>query len=188
MEKNFTLSLQKILKYEGGFTNHPLDKGGPTNLGITLDTLKKYYIEYDYGDLDGDDDIDIDDIRILNTQEKVAPIYKKYYWDKMRLDEFPSKIDFLMFDFGVNSGPKNAIKILQKGLSKQYKIEIDGKLGPMTMACVINASIDKLIFDMIYFREDFYRKIVSSNPSQSVFLKGWLNRLSMVSEEVKEFE
>jgi lysozyme family protein len=28
-----------ILKWEGGYANHPLDKGGPTNKGIILTTF-----------------------------------------------------------------------------------------------------------------------------------------------------
>ncbi len=188
MQENFDLSLIKILKYEGGFSNHPNDKGGPTNEGITLATLKEFYKEYDYGDLDGDQDIDIDDILLLDTPEEAAPIYKKYYWDKMHLDSFPAGVDFLMFDFGVNSGPKNAIRILQRALNRQNsKLEVDGSLGPNTFNCVDISGHELLIGDMLKERDIFYRKIVSNDQSQSIFLKGWLNRLAKVKQEVNKF-
>jgi len=187
MRETFEKALPKILKYEGGYSNHPLDKGGPTNLGITLSTVQHFYEDYDYGDLDGDGDIDIDDIKLLDTPEEAAPIYKKYYWDKMRLDEFPAGIDFLMFDFGVNSGPKNAIKILQRALNMQsYGLEVDGLLGARTLFCTNSCVRDTLILYMIIQREDFYNRIVTNNPSQQVFYNGWMNRLRRVSQEVWE--
>ena len=31
-----------ILKWEGGFANHPKDKGGATNKGITIATFRQY--------------------------------------------------------------------------------------------------------------------------------------------------
>ncbi len=189
MKENFLPSLTKVLQYEGGYTNHPLDKGGPTNLGITLSTLKQFYDEYDYGDLDGDGDVDINDIKMLNTLELAAPIYKKYYWDKMKLDLFPSGPDFLMFDFGVNSGPRNAIKILQRSLNRYTNnaIDVDGVLGPQTMNKINNTNPKILVDSMLKERNIFYNKLISLNPSQEVFRKGWFNRLDRVSKEVQEF-
>jgi lysozyme family protein len=188
MKENFDLSLEKVLQYEGGFSNHPKDRGGPTNQGITLSTMRDFYSEYDYGDLDGDGDIDIDDVLLLDTPEEAAPIYKKYYWDKMMLDDCPAGIDFLLFDFGVNSGPRNAVKILQKALNRQgAMVDIDGVLGMVTFGAVAMADMEQLIPDMLKERDIFYRKIVASNPEQEVFLKGWMNRLADVRLSVQEF-
>lgn len=189
MKKNFDAALEEVLRYEGGFTNHPLDKGGPTNLGITLGNLKDFHDEYDYGDLDGDGDIDIQDIILMDTKEEAAPIYKKYYWDRMSLDSYPARIDFLMFDFGVNSGPRNAGKILQRALNRQADevLLVDGAVGPKTLMYLDLANLDTLIADMLMERDRFYRQIVENNPSQAAFLKGWLNRLSNVAGEVREF-
>lgn len=36
------LIVPKILKWEGGYVNHPFDKGGPTNKGITIETYESY--------------------------------------------------------------------------------------------------------------------------------------------------
>ena len=33
---NYDASLARVLKHEGGYTNHPSDPGGPTNFGITI--------------------------------------------------------------------------------------------------------------------------------------------------------
>ena len=31
-----------IERFEGGYTNHPADRGGPTNMGITRAALSEY--------------------------------------------------------------------------------------------------------------------------------------------------
>jgi lysozyme family protein len=45
MDRNFARSLTLVLKHEGGFVNHPNDPGGPTNLGITIATYRRFTTE-----------------------------------------------------------------------------------------------------------------------------------------------
>ena len=189
MKENFEKSLGFILKYEGGFSNQEFDKGSATNMGITLKTLQNFDKQFDYGDFDHDGDVDIDDIRLLDTPEEAAPIYKKYFWDAMKLDDYPSRIDFILFDFGVNSGPKNAVKLLQRALNKLqgYSLMIDGIAGPKTKEIVKKVDVGLLIRGLLNERDIFYRKIVAVNPSQEIFLKGWLNRVSQLAVDVRTF-
>ena len=42
MKENFEIALKALLKHEGGFSNHPADPGGMTNLGVT----KKVWEEF----------------------------------------------------------------------------------------------------------------------------------------------
>lgn len=189
MKENFKPALYKVLKHEGGFSHYPMDKGGPTNLGVTLATLRNFYADYDYGDLDGDGDIDINDIRLLDTMEKAAPVYKKYFWDRMKLDAFPSGIDFLMFDFGVNSGPQNAFKLLQRALNQANSVAlvVDGIIGKKTREEVKRADIWALIKALLNERDVFYRKIIARDHSQEKFLNGWLNRVAKLAVDVRTF-
>ena len=189
MKENFEKALLNILRYEGKFSNVKSDRGGATNQGITLKTLRQYHRETGYGDFDHDDDVDIDDILLLDTPEKAAPIYKKYFWDAMKLDDFPNRIDFILFDFGVNSGPKNAFKILQRALNKMGCSigEVDGIVGRKTKEALEKADKGLLIRYLLNERDIFYRKIVAANPSQEVFLKGWLNRIASLAVDVRSF-
>jgi len=166
MKENFEHALENILKFEGGYSNHPLDKGGPTNEGITLATLQDYYEDYDYGDFDDDGAITVNDIKALDTPEEAAPIYKTYYWDKMMLDLMPGGVDFLMFDFGVNSGPKNATRILQRAINRtniSNPITVDGILGNHTFDCMMSIPVRILVSDMIAERDAFYNKFNESD-------------------------
>src|SRR5690242_18712533 len=102
MDKNYDEALKRVLAHEGGYTNHPDDPGGPTNWGITIWDARKYWKR----------DADADDVRAMPL-EVAKRIYKSKYWDAMRCDELPSGIDYAVFDFGVNSGPTRALKVLE---------------------------------------------------------------------------
>ncbi|MEI6901359.1 MAG: glycosyl hydrolase 108 family protein, partial [Bacteroidota bacterium] len=71
----------EILQYEGGFVNDPLDKGGATNMGVTIATWQK--VGYDK---DGDGDIDIDDIRLLSKEDAII-VLKLNYWNRWKADQ-----------------------------------------------------------------------------------------------------
>ena len=70
----------KIAKWEGGFVKDKLDKGGATNMGITLATWKQTGF-----DKDGDGDIDEQDIKLLNSSD--FKVILKKYWDKWQADK-----------------------------------------------------------------------------------------------------
>ena len=188
MKENFDKSLGFVLADEGKFSDIPADRGGPTNQGITLKTLVNYHAHFDYGDMDNDGDVDINDIRLLDEPEETAPIYKKWFWDVVRGDSLPAGIDYLTFDGAVNHGPKNAGIFLQRALNRWgLNLKIDGSIGPVTIKAVIGHGGSELVRDILRERDIFYRKIVSCDPSQEKFFKGWMNRLSRVAVNARTF-
>lgn len=86
----FEEAIKIILKHEGGYVNHPKDPGGETNFGIT----KRFYPDLVISKL---------------TKEEATRIYKRDYWERMKIDElYPEKAKLLVFDCAVNQGPKRA--------------------------------------------------------------------------------
>jgi lysozyme family protein len=168
-----------VLDNEGGYAEHPSDPGGPTFWGISLRYLKGLG---EKGDIDGDGDIDADDVREL-TREQAMEFYRKNFWDKLKLDKIESQaVATRVLDMAVNMGPRGAVKIAQRaynGLVKdddETKLKVDGKLGPKTRAALDRFDPVEMMAALRAEHAEFYRQLVKRNPNLEVFLAGWLRR------------
>lgn len=158
----------KIAKWEGGFVNDKTDRGGATNMGITIHTWRS--VGYDK---DGDGDIDAQDIKLL-THTDFAAVLKKHYWNRWKADSINNQsIADILVDWVWGSGAWG-IKIPQRILG----LTQDGVVGPKTIAAV-NSQDQKVLFEKIFAaRVKFLNDIVKNDSSQKRFIKGWLNRLN----------
>jgi lysozyme family protein len=163
MKDNFEESLKAILHHEGGFVNHPKDPGGMTNLGVT----KKVWEEW-LGH-----EVDEKTMRGL-TPEIVGPMYKAKYWDKIKGDDLPSGVDYVVFDAAVNSGPGRAAKWLQACVG----VEPDGGIGPKTLAAVNAFDASQLVEDYAKRRLSFLMDL----QTWETFGKGWGRRVAEVQK------
>lgn len=149
--------IDHILDFEGGYVNHPNDPGGETNFGIS----KKAY-----------PNLDIKNLKKREAEE----IYKKDYWDKMRCDEMPKGIRFILFDCAINQGIDRATRLLQRSLGMPEG-QVDGIIGPKTLKASKEMDEQSLMLNLALMRYDNYTK----NPRWEVFGKGWAKRLLKVS-------
>jgi len=163
-------ALAFTLRWEGGYVNHPADKGGETNFGITT----KVYD--DYRESHGVPPRSVRDI----TQVEVRDIYTQLYWLKAGCGKVLPPLDMALFDFAVNSGPSTAIKHLQICVGATP----DGVIGPKTLAALQGRSPAELAKELCKQRELLFKRIAEKNPSQAVFLRGWLNRLTALLKEL----
>lgn len=155
---NYDEALDRLLKDEGGYTNHPSDPGGPTNFGITIHDYRRYVKS----------DATAADVRAMTLTE-AKNIYRAKYWDALRCDDLPSGVDYAVFDYGVNSGIYRSAKVLQRVVGAL----VDGIIGDGTLemtaqrdpATVVNAICDE--------RMHFLKRL----RTWPVFGKGWSKRV-----------
>lgn len=168
-----------VLVREGGLTNDKNDAGGITNFGISLRFARD--LGADLADIDGDGDVDADDIRAM-TKEKATEFFRKEFWEEPKTYLLPNPVAAVYYDTAVNCGNSRAGKILQKCVGAKQ----DGVVGPNTRGAVYQHDAKSVAHEMISEREAFYKRLVEQKPSQSVFLKGWLNRCSQLRQLVKD--
>lgn len=100
MFSNKEISIKYTLQYEGGYTNHPADPGGPTNWGITIYDARLHWKP----------NATAQDVKDMPLSVAID-IYRKKYWDRMGCDDDPSGVDFATYDYGVNSGVGRAVPV-----------------------------------------------------------------------------
>src|SRR5690349_14840718 len=120
-----------LIDREGGFVDHPADKGGPTCFGITEAVARAH----GYAGA----------MRQLSRSEAAA-IYRRLYWSRPRLDEVAKRSARLaaeLFDTGVNMGPAVAVTFLQRALTALNRngqdypdLMPDGRIGEQTLSAL----------------------------------------------------
>jgi lysozyme family protein len=175
--------IDSLLEREGGYVNHPADRGGPTNWGITEAVARAHGYK--------------GAMRTLPRSEAAA-IYRRLYWLRPRIDEVAKRsrrIAAELFDTGVNMGPAVAVTFLQRALSalnrnaRDYPdLTPDGRIGPQTLQAldsflklrgkggetVLMRALDAL-------QGERYVRLAERRPANEAFLYGWLaNRIGTI--------
>ena len=156
---NFDQAFTTLLKHEGDFSNHPSDPGGQTRYGITEAVARDVGYRGDMRELP----IDL-----------AKRIYKSRYWDAVRAEELPEAIRYAVFDAAVNSGPRQAIRWLQRAVGAKD----DGIIGPVTLAAVRTADPEQVLRRMLAQRLRF----MTGLSSWSAFGRGWARRIADLME------
>jgi lysozyme family protein len=172
--------IEEVIAREGGYVNHPADRGGATNWGITEAVARRLGFT--------------GDMRTLPRSDAAA-IYKRLYWLSPRFDavaERAPKLAAEMFDTGINMGTGTATGFLQRALNalnregRDYPdLKVDRAVGPATLAA-LNAFLNKrgkasegvLLKAVEALQGAHYLNIAEARPSQEAFVYGWLaNRI-----------
>lgn len=168
--------IERIIEREGGFVDHPADRGGPTKWGITLKTLEVFRGKV----------VTRADVEALSRTE-AAQIYRRLYVDGPHFDAIADpQLQEQVVDAGVNHGQRLATQWLQAAAD----VKPDGFLGPITAAAVNAADPMELFLWMLAFRLRLYGRLVSQDPQlkaaraagfqslQAVMAAGWNNRIA----------
>ena len=173
--------IDALIEREGGFVNHPFDRGGATKYGITEAVARANGYRGAMRDL---------------PRDEAAAIYKRLYWLRPRFDQVAKRSKGLaaeLFDTGVNMGPAVATTFLQRALSalnrdrKDYPDLVpDGRIGEATLG-----ALDKflelrgkpggetvLLKALDALQGERYLRLAERRPANEAFLYGWLaNRI-----------
>jgi lysozyme family protein len=180
MTDKFLRCLRFVLKWEGGVSNDPDDRGGLTKWGVTQATYDRYRKAKG---------LPLQSV-VKMTDAEMRDIYWAYYWQPVRGDEFAYPLALALFDTAVNMGVGTAIKLLQRAtndlLPQQRRVAVDGKLGEQTLKTAKTLDPRRLALQLCDRREERYHAIVRANPTQQKFLRGWLNRLNDLRRSIQQ--
>lgn len=140
-----------------GYVNDPDDPGGETKFGVAVNA---------------NPGVDIKNL----TLEQAKAIYLKKYWYGPDCDDLPSPLNAAHFDAVTNHGAGRAVKFIQSALG----LPQDGRMTPALIAAVKKADAIEVTRKHIEARDKFYHSLVASKPKLGKFLKGWLNRTTIL--------
>lgn len=175
MRENLDVCIRMMFGSEGGYSNNPKDPGGPTKYGITWKTLRAYR---GLPAVKKPSQSDIDAVKAL-TLDTAEAIYRANYWTQAGGDMLPAGLDYMVFDFGVNSGPATAVKKLQSVLGAK----VDASVGVETVnaANAYPGGISALIDAYAKARLSF----VQGLSGWKTFGNGWTARVKKVAQQAK---
>lgn len=178
---NFEAVIDEIIQREQGYVDHPDDRGGPTNHGITQAVARA----------NGYDGL-MRDMPVSLARE----IYRKRYivapaFDKVAVVN--ADVAAELIDTGVNMGPLRAAEFLQRLLnglndkgSRYGDVFVDGRIGEVTLAALRAFlrwrgldGVKVLLRGLNSQQAVRYLEIAEKDPEQESFLYGWLlNRVN----------
>ena len=162
--------LDDLIRREGGYVHDPVDRGGPTKYGITQRTLQTWRGRV----------VTPTDVRGL-TRDEARAIYQRRYVDAPGFATLPDPLRAQVIDNAVLSGPRQAVKDLQRAIGG---VAVDGKLGPKTRAALTRRGVAAVHAQLIQVRAARIGRLVQRAPAQVRFLRGWLTRITAFAEDL----
>jgi uncharacterized protein (TIGR02594 family) len=161
----FERALAHVLEMEGGYSNDPMDPGGPTNKGITLGVFAAWRKVAVTAENRTSLIRDLKDIDAAAVRE----IYRRRYWDTAYCAEMKPALALMHFDAAVNHGVATAMRVLQEAVGAA----IDGEIGPETRAAIAAHPLSRTLDAYAAIRERRYRALSHFWR----FGRGWLRRV-----------
>lgn len=182
MSVNVLKLIDRVIGVEGGFVDHPSDRGGATIWGITEAVARAYGYAGAMGKM---------------PRALAQEIYRKRYWDEIGLDRVAAVAPDLaahMFDIAVNMGtsvPGGWLQRLLNALNREGRdypdVQVDARFGPMSMQVlrtflVLRGDIGEqvLIKGLEILKGARYIALAEGDKSQEDFFFGWIaNRIAL---------
>lgn len=155
---DFDRAISHVLHHEGGYVNHPQDRGGPTNWGCTQALVSRLFPGKRVEDL---------------LIEDAKAIYRAHFWNPLHADKMPAAVALVLLDAAVLHGVPHAVRMLQEAVGAT----VDGILGPKTLDRVFARDPRFVAHELCRVRMDAHVERVRKDPGQVVFLRGWARRV-----------
>lgn len=168
--------IEEVIGREGGYSNHPADRGGATRWGVTEAVARAHGWR--------------GDMRRYPREEAIA-VYRRLYWLRPAFDKvspLAPRLAAELFDTGVNMGPPVASGFLQRALNalnrggRDYAdLAVDRRIGPATIAALAaflrsrgTAGEEVLVKAVDALQGERYVRLAEQRPANEAFLYGWL--------------
>jgi len=158
--------INNIIREEGGFKK---TVGGVSKFGITKRVLSAY-LGYAAS---------ITEVKTLNI-DTAREIYYRHYVVAPRLDTLPNIILPILTHISLRSGPKAAVKIVQKvsnAIDEDEPMSVDGIIGPVTRLAVdkaIKRMGDKRFNNaLVIEHKRYYDNVANADSSKVRYIDGW---------------
>ena len=177
--------IDSVIGREGGFVDHPADRGGPTRWGVTEAVARANGFT---GDMRG------------YPREQATAVYRRIYWVAPGFDRVAERARLIaaeLFDTGINMGPavaaaflQRALNALNRGASDYPDIVSDGRIGPRTLAALDGFLARRgrggeavLLKAIEALQGERYLALAERRPANEAFLYGWLaNRIGSLAD------
>ncbi len=170
--------IEALIDREGGYVDHPADRGGPTKFGITEQVARAFGFTGRMQDL---------------SRDMARMIYKSRFWKQPRFADvhliYP-RLAEEMFDTGVNMGPAVPTRFLQRALNALNRsqadypdIGVDGQLGSLTLHSLNRFKAKRgaageavLVKALDALQGSRYIDLAEARESHEAFLYGWFDK------------
>jgi lysozyme family protein len=187
--RSFLRALRAVLKFEGGFVEHPEDLGGPTNWGIS----SKLLLSLSHAS-------SVYDLRFGEAIE----IYFEQFWAHYeiscsRIALINEIVAGIVFDAAVLHGRRVAAMMFQRsinlsmamlGLQTTPFLVVDGIVGERTLEAYekVSHKMGGFEFTVLFsaFRLQHVYDLIEANERLKVFVGGWIKRIEQAYEYYSE--
>lgn len=156
----FRAALAHTLRWEGGFVAVDVKVSvGSTNYGVTQLTARAHGYQDHMRDI---------------PMSVVERIYAQSYW-LPQFEDLPLEIAVKVFDTGVNMGPGQAVKFLQRALG----VKDTGRFDAATTAAAAALApedVPRVLESLRTQQGQFYERLIAREPAYAKYRRGWLRR------------
>jgi lysozyme family protein len=175
--QDITGMLDELLRKEGGYVDHPDDRGGATNYGIAVAVAREAGWTGSMRDL---------------PRDLALAIYRRRYWTQPGFDRVAAVMADVaaeLFDTGVNMGPGVAAGFLQRSLNALNRrgsdwpdLIVDRQIGPATIdalrcfARLRGAAAQSVLLKALNALQGArYIELAEGRQANESFVFGWLS-------------